>query len=58
MPTAWWMASAHGARSLFTSLMTLRSALMSLARDVLTGRSVRTVMTRITTTTAAMANLR
>ena len=47
-PTAWWIASAHGARSLFTSVMTLCSALMSLAREVLVGRSVRTVISTIT----------
>ena len=52
IPIAWWTARAHAARSVFTSLMTLRSALMSLAREVLTGRSVSTVMRRTTTTPA------
>ena len=54
IPTAWWTASAHGPRSVFTSLITLRSALMSLAREVGTGRSVSTVISTTTTITSAM----
>ena len=47
IPMAWWMEKAQGERSVFTPLMTARSALMSLALEVLAGRSLSTVM-RIT----------